>query len=78
MTRTIRTPRQRAEEQLALDDRTVTRLGKQRTKLRADLKAVETEYDDAVARREHAKQHPDLAGLTHPRTTTSTPGGTTA
>jgi hypothetical protein len=71
VSRQAKTHRQRAQEDLALCERIVTRLAKQRDKLRADLKKVEADHEAAVARRDHAKTHPDLRPA--PGTSTTRP-----
>lgn len=71
MTRQAKTPRQRAEEQLATAERTVARLHKKGKQLGAELEAIRRDHDTAVVRRDYLKQHPDLAN-TQPRPTTST------
>ena len=60
MTRQTKTPRQRAEEALAVAERHVKRLATKGTALRKELEAIDTEYDQAVARRDYLTQHPDL------------------
>jgi hypothetical protein len=75
VTRQQKTPQQRAEEQLGVADRLVSKLTKKAKTLRGELDDVEREQRAAVARRNYLKQHPDL----QPQATTSTqPGGTTA
>lgn len=60
MTRQSKTPRQRAEEQLAVAERLAKRLTEQVARTRADLQHLEQEWAAAIARRDHLKQHPDL------------------
>lgn len=66
MTRTPKTPRQRAEEALAVAERRVARLTKKVAHTRADLEVLEDEWKAAQARRDHLKQHPDLKPPTNP------------
>ncbi|WP_133058959.1 hypothetical protein [Nocardioides sp. PD653] len=77
MTRQQKTPRQRAEEQLAIANRAVERLNTKAKALRQELDAVDREHRAALARRDHLATHPDLHAvgpgeITSPRTTTST------
>lgn len=60
MSRQIKTPRQRAEEQLAVTERLVKTLGDQKTRLSGRLEQVTAKHDAAVVRRDWLKQHPDL------------------
>lgn len=64
MTRQAKTPRQRAEEALAVAERHVTRLTKKVARTRADLEVLEDEWKAAQARRDHLKTHPDLTPTT--------------
>lgn len=64
MTRQAKTPRQRAEEALAVAERHVDRLTKKVASTRGDLEALEDEWRAAQARRDHLRQHPDLAAPT--------------
>ncbi|HEY1117706.1 MAG TPA: hypothetical protein VGE43_08375 [Acidimicrobiales bacterium] len=66
MTRQAKTPRQRAEEALAVAERSVARLGKTKAALQDHLQAVTREHDAAIARRDHLKQHPDLHPTNRP------------
>lgn len=70
MTRQQETPRQRAEEQLAVAERAATRLQARREQLAAELAQITRDHKQAVARRDHLAQHPDL-----PHDPTSTPTG---
>lgn len=60
MTRQTKTPRQRAEEALAIADRAHDRLTTKARDLRSELEDVEREQRAALARRDHLAQHPDL------------------
>ena len=60
MTRQPKTPRQRAEEALAVAERAVKRLAIKRDQLQDDLETVEREHATAVRRRDYLAQHPDL------------------
>lgn len=71
MTRQQKTPRQRAEEQLATAERAADRLKTRRDTLLAELADVQDEYDAAVARRDFLANHPDL-GQQGPSTTATT------
>lgn len=55
-----KTPRERAEEALAVEERRVTRLTEQRDALKADLDRISRERDQAVVRRDYLAAHPDL------------------
>lgn len=70
MTRQTKTPRQRAEEQLAAADRQEKRLRAKARELRTQLEDIEREHRAALARRDHLATHPDLQQ--HPTLTTST------
>lgn len=61
MTRQTKTPRQRAEEALAVAERKVKRLAAEKATLRHDLDQVTADHDLAVIRRDYLKAHPDLA-----------------
>ena len=69
MSRQTKTPRQRAEEALAIEERRVERLTAQWTKSRAETERLAHERDDAMRRRDYLRQHPDLQ---HTTTATST------
>lgn len=60
MTRQNKTPRQRAEEALAVANRAVQRLGARKATLREELDAITAEHDQAVVRRDYLREHPDL------------------
>ena len=60
MTRKQKTPRQRAEEALAVEERRVKKLDAKAKALRADLQAVEREHRQAIARRDYLRTNPDL------------------
>lgn len=60
MSRQRKTPRQRAEEALAVAERKVTRLKKDRAKHQGALNRTTTELDEAVVRRDYLAKHPDL------------------
>lgn len=66
MTRQTKTPRQRAEEQLAVAERAVERLTTKQDQLEAELRAVVHQVNAAVVRRDYLANHPDL----HTPTTT--------
>lgn len=84
MTRQRKTPHQRAQEVLDIEDRRVKKLYAKRSDLQGQIDQVVGELEAATARRDHLKKHPDLilgvpdgdAAARRPRTT-STPGGTT-
>lgn len=59
-TRTLRSPKERAEETLAIAERAVARLGGKRDKAKAELDEIETELVAAERRLEHARLQPDL------------------
>lgn len=69
MTRQAKTPRQRAQEQLDVEERRVTKLTKKRNQLATEQAAVQAELEEATRRRDYLKQHPDLKP--------SNPAGTT-
>lgn len=71
MTRTAKTPKQRAEEALAREERRVKRLTAKSDELRTELDAATAEMADAVTRRDYLAKHPDLAPST-PTTTRTT------
>ena len=71
MTRQTKTPRQRAEEALAIAERAVKRLGEKKAALRADLDAITREHDAAVVRRDYLANHPDLGRGARPTSTTT-------
>lgn len=68
MTRQSKTPRQRAEEALAVAQRAYDRLNTKAKDLRGELEAVEREQRAALARRDYLAKHPDLP--TNPSTAT--------
>lgn len=61
MTRQSKTPRQRAEEALAVAERAVKRWAEKRDRAQDELEAAEREHTTAVRRRDYLKHHPDLA-----------------
>jgi cell division protein FtsB len=61
MTRQSKTPRQRAQEQLDVEERRVTKLTKKRNDLATEQAGVQAELAQAIARRDHLKSHPDLS-----------------
>lgn len=77
MSRQQKTPRQRAEEALAVAQRRVERLTTQRDKAQSALSAVATELDEAKARLDYARKDPALPRTTDPLDPTISPGGTT-
>lgn len=60
MTRQQKTPRQRAEEQLAIANRAVVRLDRKVDDLTTQLAVLRREQTAAIARRDHLATHPDL------------------
>jgi cell division protein FtsB len=64
MTRQTKTPKQRAEEALAVADRRVGKLTKQAAQRRTELEAIDRELAAERARRDHLKTHPDLQPTT--------------
>lgn len=78
-TRQPRTPRERAQAALEVEERRVKRLTAQSKRLRDELDAVELERGRAVTRRDYLKKHPDLQQPKTSTTTTTTTstGGTT-
>ncbi len=60
MTRQTKTPKQRAEEALALANRKVIRLDHDVDRLQVELITKTRERDEAVALQAHARQHPAL------------------
>ncbi|MBA2952141.1 hypothetical protein GON03_19180 [Nocardioides sp. MAH-18] len=60
MTRQAKTPRQRAEEALAVATRQEKRLRARARDLRSQLEEAEREHRAALARRDHLATHPDL------------------
>lgn len=75
MTRQAKTPRQRAEEQLATAERAVKRLTDKAKALRADLELVDRERDQAVVRRDYLATNPDLGRGARPTSTDTNPTG---
>lgn len=70
MTRQAKTPRQRAEEALAVANRHVVRLDRKVDALATELATLRRERAAAIARRDHLKTHPDLQQ--HPNPTGAT------
>ena len=70
-TRQTKTPRQRAEEQLATAKRVAARLDRKRDRLQEELANLTRELDAALTRRDYLAQHPDLQQ--NPTTTTGAP-----
>ena len=60
MTRQKKTPKQRAEEALAVAERKVAQLKTERDKAQSTLLNLEAELGDAVVRRDYLKQDPAL------------------
>ncbi len=60
MTRQTKTPRQRAEEDLAVANRKVIRLDREIDKLTAALVVARRAQTEAIALRDHAQSHPAL------------------
>jgi hypothetical protein len=87
MTRQQKTPAQRAQEALDLEERRVTKLGAKKAKAQTELDDLTRQHDAAVARYDYLRLHPDLPPQTKAsatpirptsRTSSSTPtGGTT-
>ena len=77
MSRQTKTPRQRAEEALAVANRAVVRLDRKVDALTAELAGLRREHTAAIARRDHLATHPDLQPETQQHPTTPT-GDTTA
>ncbi len=74
MSRQPKTPKQRAQEALDVEERRVKRLSDKYDSLAEDLEAIDKERTAAIARRDHLKTHPDLKA--DPATsTTPTPTG---
>lgn len=79
-----KTPRQRAEETLAVAQRKRDRLHKEARKRRGELEALDREFRDAEARLAYAKADPALKTDSTNQTqtvktgSTATTGGTTA
>ena len=61
MTRRLRTPRERAEEALAVADRKVARLSAERDKLQGTLSEITQARAEAVRRRDYLAQDPALS-----------------
>jgi len=70
-TRTPKTPRQRAQEALAVEERRVKRLKAKVNTLRNELADLENEMGFATLRRDYLKKHPDLAPELIPPTTST-------
>lgn len=73
MTRQTKTPRQRAEEAVGVEQRRVKKLKTQWTKAHDDAERLEAELATAETRLQYLRQHPDLKpnpGTTTPTTTT--------
>lgn len=60
MSRTTKTPRQRAEEALGVAQRAVARLEKERAKHQAALNLLTPQIEAAVKRRDYLAANPDL------------------
>lgn len=58
--RQTKSPRQRAQEQLDVATRLVSRLETKKAQLQIELAGIEKEYAAAEARRLYLSQHPDL------------------
>lgn len=71
MARTPKTPRQRAEEALGIEDRRVTKLTKQRDHARTKYEALEHDLTASTARRDFLAKSPDLPQPTPPATKTA-------
>lgn len=66
VTRQIKTPKQRAEEQLAVANRKAVALERKADQLKVDLVTAERDLAEALALRDHAKTHPALKQSTTP------------
>lgn len=60
MTRQRKTPRQRAEEALAVAERKVERLTAERDKYSKATDALQVQLQQAIRRRDYLTQNPDL------------------
>lgn len=70
MTRQTKTPKQRAEEQLGIAERRLTKALARRNGLAQELAAAELELEEATAFRRYATNHPALKQSTTPASTT--------
>lgn len=59
-TRQTRTPRERAEEALAIAERAVKRWAEKRDRAQEELEAAEREHASVIRRRDYLSKHPDL------------------
>ena len=75
MTRQQKTPRQRAEEQLATAERAVTRLEKKRDQMQNELRDLVHEHNAAVVRRDYLASNPDLGRGARPTSSDTNPTG---
>lgn len=64
--RQSKTPRQRAEEQLAVAERAVTRWAEKRDRAQTEYENAEAEHAAAVRRRDYLAAHPDLGDAAKP------------
>ncbi|WP_109507334.1 hypothetical protein [Nocardioides speluncae] len=64
-TRKTKTPAERAQEALEVVQRHVDRLTTKVTALRAELETTETEWNQAIVRRDYLAKHPDLPNNTN-------------
>lgn len=69
MTRQRKTPRQRAEEALAIAERKVDRLTADRDKHRTALNTIQADLEDATRRRDYLAKNPDLPAQPAPKET---------
>lgn len=81
MTRQQKTPAQRAQEALDVEERRVKHLAAQHKKAQAKATEYQDELEAATARRDFLRKHPDLPKKTTTTTgtgspATTTPGGT--
>lgn len=74
MTRQQKTPKQRAEETLAVAQRRCDRLTRDANRLRTELDNVENDLADAITRRDYAKADPALQGSTTSQSTSNQSG----
>lgn len=58
--RRVKTPAQRAQEQLDAANRAVVRLDRKRDTLKTELAGIEREHAAAVRRQQYLRQNPDL------------------
>lgn len=69
--RRVKTPAERAQEQLDVANRAVIRLDRKVDAARTELAQLELEHADAVRRQQYLRQHPDLPQQQETTTTTT-------